>query len=167
MTTAPPLNLPNHHTLYGSPPQPQSPVGSYSQLHYFQDSGGFRPTSQTPPASDRGSKTSSHDNTEKQTLGATSYSSYTDRTETGESLSLKPGNDEEETTTTTITTTTIITTMQSPGRNTHNTGLTVYLKITVRVKRATYYTSTDPSTCGQTDYYLCQILVEEEVSSTR
>lgn len=114
VTTAPPLNLPNHHTLYGSPPQPQSPVGSYSQLHYFQDSGGFRPTSQTPPASDRGSKTSSHDNTEKQTLGATSYSSYTDRTETGESLSLKPGNDEEETTTTTITTTTIITTMQSP-----------------------------------------------------
>ncbi|XP_045928846.1 seizure protein 6 homolog [Micropterus dolomieu] len=40
VTTAPPVNVPNHHSLYRNPPQRQAPFGPHSQLNYFEDSGG-------------------------------------------------------------------------------------------------------------------------------
>lgn len=40
VTTAPPLNIPNHHPLYRSPPQHQALLSPHSQPHYLEDSGG-------------------------------------------------------------------------------------------------------------------------------
>uniref|UniRef100_A0A3B5A2A6 Seizure related 6 homolog n=1 Tax=Stegastes partitus TaxID=144197 RepID=A0A3B5A2A6_9TELE len=45
ITTAPPINVPNHHPLYRNPPQHQAPLGPHGQSHYFEDSGG--PNSQS------------------------------------------------------------------------------------------------------------------------
>ncbi|XP_044057676.1 seizure protein 6 homolog isoform X2 [Siniperca chuatsi] len=40
VTTAPPVNIPNHHPLYRNPPQHRALLGPHGQLNYFEDSGG-------------------------------------------------------------------------------------------------------------------------------
>lgn len=54
VSTAPPVNVPNHHPLYRNPPQHQAPLGPHGQPNYFEDSGGSsshpssQPTFSTP-----------------------------------------------------------------------------------------------------------------------
>lgn len=140
VTTAPPLNVPNHHPLYRNAPQHQALLSPHGQPYYFEDSGGSSsqpgfstPPSRTPPddgdkrASDESAESSNmHTTLVMHTLAATSHSNTpvqtTSTTTTGTDVARQrqPGlkqNDEEETTTTTITTTTVITTMQSPGNS--------------------------------------------------
>ncbi|XP_071328063.1 seizure protein 6 homolog [Trachinotus anak] len=52
ITTAPPLNVPNHHPLYRNPPQRRAPLGPHGQPNYFEDSGGSssHPTFSTTPS---------------------------------------------------------------------------------------------------------------------
>lgn len=54
VSTAPPVNVPNHHPLYRNLPQHQAPLGLHGQPNYFEDSGGSsshpssQPTFSTP-----------------------------------------------------------------------------------------------------------------------
>ncbi|XP_005750412.1 seizure protein 6 homolog isoform X2 [Pundamilia nyererei] len=144
VTTAPPINILNHHPLYRNPPQNQVHPGPRGQAKYLEDSGGSssqlstspsrrtldnsdeRISDETPESSNMQATLSIH------ALATTSLSSallpVTGRVLKGPKHSTimtssdtaarekvaGAGSDEEETTTTTITTTTIITTMQSP-----------------------------------------------------
>ncbi|XP_051814110.1 seizure protein 6 [Acanthochromis polyacanthus] len=142
ITTAPPINVPNHHPLYRNPPQHQAPLGPHGQSHYFEDSGGStfsKMPSGTPL--DKNNKISLDKSAESSNMQAThtmhalttafhsdthvpvsstvlkdpEHSTIIPATATfAREIAIRPGRDEEETTTTTITTTTIITTMQSP-----------------------------------------------------
>ncbi|KAI3353932.1 hypothetical protein L3Q82_005132 [Scortum barcoo] len=49
VSTAPPVNVPNHHPLYRNLPQHQAPLGPHGQPNYFEDSGGSssHPSSQS------------------------------------------------------------------------------------------------------------------------
>lgn len=136
-TTAPPVDVLNHHPLYRDP-------GRHRQTGYFEDSGGSntqyssKPT--FSPSRDSSAQRASGKSTESpniQTTVAVQPSAATSKANTpvltttavlkipqrttfapsaaGGNKDLRP--DEEETTTSTITTTTVITTMQSPGKS--------------------------------------------------
>lgn len=87
VTTAPPLNVPNHHPLYRNAPQHQTPLGPHGQPYYFEDSGGSssQPTLSALPsgnpldegderASDESAESSNMQTTLMHTLAATSHS---------------------------------------------------------------------------------------------
>lgn len=142
-TTAPSINVLNHHPLYRNPPRHQAPLGPHSHPNYFEDSGGSssRPGSQPTfstslDSSDKRASDESAESTNMQTtLVMQASASHANTpvpatsavlkdperaaiipsaaTAARENKDVRP--DEEETTTSTITTTTIITTMRSPG----------------------------------------------------
>ncbi|XP_019116233.2 seizure protein 6 homolog isoform X2 [Larimichthys crocea] len=49
VTTASPVNVPNHHPLYSNPPQHRPLFGPHSQPNYFEDSGGSSPHPSSQP----------------------------------------------------------------------------------------------------------------------
>lgn len=136
-TTAPPVNILNHHPLYRNPPRHPAPLGPDRQPGFFKDGGGSssrtgssQPTFSPLPDSEESTEmyhahqasASSHTNTPiPATSGGPGRAAVTlsaaarQNAEPGLKQNGRPGSDEEETTTSTITTTTIITTMQSPG----------------------------------------------------
>lgn len=131
-TTAPPVNILNHHPLYRNPPRHPAPLGPDRQPGFFKDGGGSssrtgssQPTFSPLPDSEesaemyhahQASAAVSHVNTPiPATSGGPGRAAVRQNAEPGPKQSGRPSSDEEETTTSTITTTTIITTMQSPG----------------------------------------------------
>ncbi|XP_041670035.1 seizure protein 6 homolog isoform X1 [Cheilinus undulatus] len=58
VTTAPPINVPNHHPVYRNPPEHYPPLGPRSQPNYFQDSGGSAPSPETLRAADETAQSS-------------------------------------------------------------------------------------------------------------
>lgn len=141
-TTAPPVNVLNHHPLYRDPGRHQALMGPHRQAGYFEDSGGSytrsKPTfSPSQDSSDQKASGKSTESSNVQTTlvlqpsAATSNAPVSTTTAVpvvvvpqrttfapsaaGGNKDLRP--DEEETTTSTITTTTVITTMQSPGKS--------------------------------------------------
>lgn len=143
-TTAPPVNVLNHHPLYRNPGRHQALMGPHRQAGYFEDSGGSNTRSSSQPtfspsrdsSYQRASGKSTESSNVQTTLvlqpsAATSNANAPVSTTTavlkvpqrttftpsaaGGNKDLRP--DEEETTTSTITTTTVITTMQSPGKS--------------------------------------------------
>ncbi|KAM7399866.1 hypothetical protein PAMP_019107 [Pampus punctatissimus] len=84
VTTAQPLNIPNHHPLYRNAPQHQAPLSTHGQPYYFEDSGGSssQPTFFTLPSRtplDDGDERASDESAESSnmhmhTLAATSHS---------------------------------------------------------------------------------------------
>ncbi|XP_069581828.1 seizure 6-like protein 2, partial [Brachyistius frenatus] len=127
VTTVPPVNVPDHHAVYRTPPQHRAPLVPHGQPSYFEDSGGSspQPTSSTPPSG------AALDNKDERAESANMKTSLTVHTLAASSRVLKdpqlstiipsaataaraedarPGSDKEETETTTTTTTT----MQSP-----------------------------------------------------
>lgn len=76
VTTAPPINVPNHHPLYRNPTQHQVPLGPHSQPSYFEDSrlSSSRPTYSTPPTGTplaNGDERSSDESTESSNMQTT------------------------------------------------------------------------------------------------
>lgn len=76
-TTAPPLNVLNHHPLYRDPHQHQATLGSHGQPNYFEDSGGsslhtsVQPTFSTLPSRtprDNGDKRASAESAESSNM---------------------------------------------------------------------------------------------------
>ncbi|XP_023284251.1 seizure protein 6 homolog isoform X1 [Seriola lalandi dorsalis] len=62
VTTAPPLNVPNHHPIYRTPPQRQASLGPHGQPNYFEDSGGSSPPPSFSHSLDRADKRASDEN---------------------------------------------------------------------------------------------------------
>lgn len=146
-TTAPPVNILNHHPLYRNPPRHPGLISPHGQLSYFEDGGGSisRPGSQPTFSTslDSSGKRASDESTERSNMQtalvmkASAAAFHTHTPVPATSVSMKNPEhaasihsaaaagrekkdmrpDEEETTTSTITTTTIITTMQSPGES--------------------------------------------------
>lgn len=143
-TTAPPVDVLNHHPLYRDPGRHQALVGPRRQAGYFEDSGGSDTQSSPKPtffpsrdSSDQRASGKSTERSSVQTTLVVQPSAATANANTpvstttaalkipqrtafapsaaGRNKDLRP--DEEETTTSTITTTTVITTMQSPGKS--------------------------------------------------
>ncbi|XP_069022613.1 seizure protein 6 [Embiotoca jacksoni] len=121
VTTVPPVNVPDHHAVYRTPPQHRAPLGPHGQPSYFEDSGGSspQPTSSTPPSG------AALDNKDERAESANMKTSLTVHTLAASSRVLKdpqlptiipsaataaraedarPGSDKEETETTTTTT---------------------------------------------------------------
>ncbi|CAB1412746.1 unnamed protein product [Pleuronectes platessa] len=134
VTTASPLNILNHHTLYRNPPQHQAPFGPHVQPNYFEDNreSSSHPSTRTSPTVPSGTAYSTPHNANERasatrvvvkdpghvstitSAAATKENHVVRPDQPGLRPNVRPGRNEEETTTTTITTTTVITTMQNP-----------------------------------------------------
>ncbi|XP_034460164.1 seizure protein 6 homolog isoform X1 [Hippoglossus hippoglossus] len=71
VTTAPPLNILNHHPLYRNPPQHQAPLGPHGQPNYFEDSGesSSHPSTRTSPTVPSGTAHSAPHNADDRASG--------------------------------------------------------------------------------------------------
>lgn len=128
-TTAPSINILNHHPLYRNPPRYLVPLGPDRQPGFFKDSegsssrtGSSQPTFSALLDDSDASEESTEMYQAHQASAAISHANTPIPTTSGApgravvTLSAgRTGSNEEETTTSTITTTTIITTMPSPG----------------------------------------------------
>lgn len=123
-TTAPPVNLLNHHSTYRRPQGHQGPF-SPQRPHYPGDGGGLgswsgswsgsRPNFSTVREQDATPPPSESSSTAAPATSAVSTEANAD--DRNQRRKRRSGRDEEETTTSTITTTTITTTVQSPGES--------------------------------------------------
>ncbi|XP_062242500.1 seizure protein 6-like isoform X1 [Platichthys flesus] len=71
VTTASPLNILNHHTLYRNPPQHQAPLGPHVQPNYFEDNGesSSHPSTRTSPTVPSGTTYSTPHNADERASG--------------------------------------------------------------------------------------------------
>lgn len=158
-TTAPPVDVLNHHPLYRDPGRHQALMGPHRQAGYFEDSGGSNTQSISKPtfspsrdSSDQRASGKSTESSNVQTTLVVQPSAATSNANTpvstttavlkipqrttfapsaaGGNKDLRP--DEEETTTSTITTTTVITTMQSPGKSAVSSRVCFHLLLQLR-----------------------------------
>lgn len=75
VTTAPPVNVPNHHPLYRNPLQHQVLLGPHSQPKHFEDSGGASKHPSSQPTSSASPHGTPLDNSDKRASEETAESS--------------------------------------------------------------------------------------------